>query len=187
MLCGSFRPLLPILADQFNMGEVGFGLLSSAPAVGSLIGAATVMYLGDFPYKGRLIVGGILAYAVALIGLGLAPWFWLAFIAAAALGLTDALQAQTRSALIQLMTPDDLRGRVSAFQHMLQAGGPAFGQGLMGAAANAVTSPVALVAGGITCAAITLCILAVRTDIRARELDGSTDPFPSTTQGVKIA
>ena len=187
MLCGSYRILLPIVADQFEAGPVGFGLLSSAPAVGSLIGAGTVMYLGDFPHKGRLIVAGILGYAGALIGLALAPWFWLAFISVSALGLTDSLQAQTRSAWIQLMTPDDLRGRVSSFQHMLQAGGPALGQGLMGAAASAVTGPVALLIGGVTCAVMTLAILAARPDIRSRDVETAPDRLlAGTPRGAEI-
>ena len=170
MLLGSYPPLLPIIAAHFEAGPVGFGLLSSAPAVGSLIGLVIVMYLGDFAYKGRLVMGCILAYACCLVGLGLAPVFVLALVAVAGLGLTDSMQAATRTAAIQMITPDQLRGRVSSFQHMLQGGGPALGQGIMGSAAGVAGSGAALVVGGIACIIITLGILLGRTDIRARDL-----------------
>jgi MFS family permease len=170
MLLGSYRALLPIIADQYQSGAPGFGLLSSAPAVGSLIGVAAIMYAGDFHYKGRLMMLAILAYCGALALLGLAPTFGLALVAAAALGLTDSVQTTTRGAAIQMMTPDGLRGRVAAFQHMLQGGGPALGQMSMGAAAGALGPAVALVAGAIICAAINAGLYAARKDVRARDL-----------------
>jgi len=170
MLFGSYQVLLPIVADSTGAGAAGFGLLSSAPAVGGLIGALIVMYLGDFPYKGRLIVGAILAYCCCLAALALSPWFGLAFVVAVGLGLTDSMQAAPRNAIIQLMCPDELRGRVSSFQHMLVTGMPALGQGLMGGAAGVVGGPIALVAGAIMCAAINIAILVRRRDLRAREL-----------------
>lgn len=170
MLFGSYQVLLPIIAGRFGMGATGFGILSSAPAIGGLIGALVIMYLGDFPYKGRLIGGAILAYCCCLAALALSPWFVLAFVVAVGLGLTDSMQAAPRNAVIQLMCPDQLRGRVSSFQHMLVTGMPALGQGLMGGVAGAVGGPVALVAGAIICAAINAGIFARRGDLRAREL-----------------
>jgi MFS family permease len=128
------------------------------------------MYLGDFPYKGRFIVGSILAYCCCLVALAVTPWFALALLVAVGLGLTDSMQAAPRNAIIQLMTPDELRGRVSSFQHMLVTGMPALGQGLMGGAAGAVGGPVALIVGAILCACINIGILARRADLRARDL-----------------
>lgn len=170
MLFGSFQALLPIFADNLGTGAAGFGLLSSAEGIGAIFGAAIVMYLGDFRYKGYFIVGAILAYCVCLAGLALSPWFALALIACAGLGITDSLQSTPRNALIQLVTPEELRGRVSSFQHMLVVGMPSIGQGLMGAAAAAVGPPLALILGASACAAANLGILASRSDLRAREL-----------------
>jgi MFS family permease len=175
MLLGSYRPLLPVIAGQFETGPTGFGLLSSAPAVGSLIGATVVMYLGDVPYKGRIIVVALFGYCGAVVTLGMSPWFWLALVAAAGLGLTDAVGSATRGTVIQLMTPDALRGRVSAFQHMLQGGSPALGQSFMGAAAAAVGYPAALVSGGLICAAVCLSIVLRRKDVLDRDIDASPE------------
>ncbi len=170
MLFGSYPVILPILAGQFEVGPAGYGLLASAPAIGGFLGAVTVMSLGDFPYKGRLIGGAILAYAGFLIMLGLAPTFGFAFAAAVGLGLTDSMQAAPRNAVIQLLSPDELRGRVSSFQSMLAAGVPGLGQGLMGVAAGTLTAPVALVAGALICAAINAGIITRRADLRDRDL-----------------
>lgn len=176
MLFGSYQALLPLVAGQFEMGPAGFGILASAPAVGGFLAASIVMYLGDFPYKGRTIVGSILAYCGFLAGLAWAPSFIAAVIVAVGLGLTNSLQAAPRNALIQLLTPDELRGRVTSFQHMLTAGVPALGQGTMGGAAVLVTAPVALVVGALLCAIINGWLLARRPDLRARDLGAALTP-----------
>jgi MFS family permease len=170
MLFGSYRVLLPIFAERLEVGPEGLGLLFSAPGVGSLLGAFIIMSLGDFRYKGLWIVAAILAYCGALVLLAVAPWFWLALLAAALTGATDSFQATPRNGVIQLVTPDALRGRVSSFQHMLVNGMPSLGQAIAGAAAALLTAPVSVVAGAGVCAAVVLGILASRKDLRAADL-----------------
>jgi MFS family permease len=169
-VAGNFQILLPILAEKFDVGAVGYGLLSSAPAVGSFFAATILLSLGDFRYKGYLIAGSLLAYGACLVLLGLAPWFGLALVAAAGLGLSDALQQITRNTTIQMLTPDPLRGRVTSFQHLLVNGGPSIGQGVLGGLAGALGAPIALVIGGIICAGGNLAILAWRRDLRDANL-----------------
>ncbi len=177
-LFGSYQVLLPIFADSYGVGPAGFGLLSSAPAVGALLGAAVVMSMGDVGYKGVWIVGAILAYSACLVALALTPWFFLAWIVVVALGFTDTMQSVPRNAIIQLVTPDELRGRVSAFQNMLINGGPGLGLGLMGGAAGVVGAPLALIGGAATCAILTVGVLVGRRDLRTRDLAMSNDPEP---------
>lgn len=170
MLFGSFQPLLPIIADQFGYGAAGFGLLSSAPSVGAVLGATLVMSLGDIRYKGYLIVGSILAYCACLVALAVSPWFWLTMLVVAGLGFTDSLQATPRNAVIQLMTPDHLRGRVSAFQGMLVTSGPGLGQSVMGGLAGAFGAPFALIAGALACTLVNIGVISARRDLRDPEL-----------------
>src|SRR5207249_11944932 len=110
MVFGSFQTVLPIFADRFDSGAAGYGVLESAVAIGATIGTASILSLGDIPYKGYIIVGSILAYCVCLVGLALSSWFWLTWVMVLALGLTDAVQTTPRNAVIQLVTPDALRG-----------------------------------------------------------------------------
>jgi MFS family permease len=168
--------ILPIVANEYGLGATGYGVLAAAPAVGSVAATVVVMYLGDFPYKGRLIVSSILAYCVCLVGMAVAPWFALACLAAVGLGFTDSLQAAPRNAAIQLLCPDELRGRVSSFQQMLVSGVPALGLTLMGTATALVGAPIALVAGAAACAAINLSLLIRRPDLRARDLGTAREP-----------
>jgi MFS family permease len=175
-LFGGYQVVLPIIADQYGLGPQGYGFLAAAPAVGSVFATTAVMYLGDFSYKGRLIVGAILAYCVCLAGLGLAPWFALACLSASGLGFFDSLQAAPRNAAIQLLCPDELRGRVSSFQQMLVSGVPALGLTLMGTATAVVGAPVAMVAGAIACASVITGLISTRPDLRSRDLGTARVP-----------
>lgn len=174
-LFGSYQPLLPIFADQFGLGATGFGLLSSAPSIGALIGAAIVMSLGDIRYKGFLIVGAILTYCGCLVGLALSPWFALSMVMVAGLGFCDAMQSTPRNAVIQTVTPDELRGRVSAFQGMLVTGGPGLGQTAMGAMTTAMGAPFALIAGALVSASVNIAVLIKHKDLRSPDLAMDTD------------
>ena len=120
-----------------------------------------------------------LQIAVCLIlssGLALAPWFGLVLAVCFALGFTDSMQATTRNGVIQLVTPDQLRGRVSSFQQLMTLGMPSIGLGLMGVGAAAVGAPIALAAGAATCALINLGILGGRKELRQRELGSAPAP-----------
>jgi MFS family permease len=170
MVFGSFQTVLPIFADRFDTGAAGYGVLESAVAIGATIGTASILSLGDIPYKGYIIVGSILAYCVCLVGLALSSWFWLTWVMVLALGLTDAVQTTPRNAVIQLVTPDELRGRVSSFQSMVVNAGPGVGLALMGAAASVFTAPVSLIVGAATCAGINMGVILNRRDLRAADL-----------------
>jgi MFS family permease len=167
---GSYIVLFPIVAGHFEAGPAGFGLLSSAPAIGSLLAASVLLSLGDFHYKGYMIAAGLCGYAFSLALLGLAPWFAVALLAAAGLGLSDSLQGVTRNTLIQLLTPDELRGRVGAFRHIMIGGTSSTGQGILGTLASAFGHTTALVLAGTLCAAVNIGMLLGRRDLRAREL-----------------
>jgi hypothetical protein len=86
------------------------------------------------------------------------------------------MQASPRNAIIQLLSPDELRGRVSSFQSILAAGVPGLGQSAMGAAAGVFTIPVALVGGAMLCAFAISGLYASRADLRARGLGFELDP-----------
>jgi MFS family permease len=151
MLFGYYQTLLPIFArDILRVGEVGFGVLSAAPAIGSLTGATLMLTLGTVRRPGWLMLGAVAAYGAALIGLGLSSWFAFALLFAALLGLTDAISMAVRHTAVQLATPDELRGRVSSAMQISVQGGnllgainAGFGASLLGA------GPATMVGGGL--------------------------------------
>ena len=163
---GSYRILLPVFARELGVGAEGLGLLLSAPAAGSLLGAAVIMSLGDVRYKGLFVVSGILAYCLFLVLLAASPWFFLSLLVTLALGFFDSLQAVPRNIVIQSITPNELRGRVSSFQSMLTNGAPALGHAQSGAVAALIGAPLAIVTGAVICAAVILGMAATRRDLR---------------------
>jgi MFS family permease len=103
--------------------------------------------LRSFRHKGWLILGATMGYALAAAVLALVPVFAVALVATACLGLFDAIATTLRHAVVQLDTPDRLRGRVTAAYQMVSRGGPSLGQAQMGALAGGLGAPVALTVG----------------------------------------
>jgi MFS family permease len=173
MLFGTYQVVFPVIGDRLEVGVAGVGLLFAAPGAGSLVGAALVIGVGDVRYKGLFIVGAIVAYCVALAVLAVSPWFMLSLLAGGALGFFDSLQATPRNALIQAITPDEIRGRVESFRHIITGGMPAMGQLYMGGTASLWGAPMALAIGAAACTCAVLGIAAARRDVRARDIDSA--------------
>jgi MFS family permease len=179
-LFGSYRALLPFIAANLGLGPEGFGYLAAAPGLGSVIGAVAIMSLGDMRYKGLFAVAGVLLYCVALVVLALSPWFLLALVAAALLGLFNVVQVVPRNSAIMAMTPDELRGRVEAFRTMLTGGAPSLGQATSGAIATVIGAPLALIVGAGACAVTTIGIALAHKDLRDPDL-GTARPAQTST------
>ncbi len=180
MFFGAYRVLMPIFAVQLGAGAEGLGLLLSISGVGAILGAGMIMSLGDVRYKGRFVLIGILAYCVGLVGLAVTPWFALALVMSAALGFADSVQAIPRNTVIQAITPDEIRGRVSSFQSMLTNGVPSLGQMQVGTVASLIGAPLTLIVGAVLCAATVISVVFARSDVMSRDL-GDTTEEPSTT------
>jgi len=167
---GSYRALLPIFVANFGAGSEALGLLLSAAALGAILGVAVVLSLGNLRYKGLWVTFGILVYSVGLIGLALSPWFLMSVVIVFFLGFFDAVQAVLRNVVVQTVTPDELRGRVSSFQRMLGVGGPSLGEAQSGFVAAIIGAPLTLVMAAVLCAGTTLGLLARRGELRQAEL-----------------
>jgi len=183
-ILGSYRALLPILADRLGVGAGGYGVLSAAPGVGALLGAAAILSLGDMRYKGMYTLYGVLAYCGALVVLALSPWFMLTLVAAALLGTTNAVQMIPRNSAILAISPDALRGRVEAFRSMLAGGGPPLGYALSGALAAAFGVPLALIAGAAACAALVAGVGITRRELRDPALGAVVEERGARTVGA---
>jgi MFS family permease len=150
VLLGGASALLPMYArDILHTGPVGLGLLRAAPALGAL---AMSLALMRWPLRRR--VGHKLLASVALFGLatvvfGLSENFRLSLLALVVTGAADAVSVVTRMTLVQLETPDAMRGRVSAVNSIFIGASNQLGEFESGASA-ALLGPVAsVVAGGI--------------------------------------
>ncbi len=151
MVFGMRRALYPVLATSiYKEGAVGLGLLSSAMGVGAMLAALTSGWVSRTRWLGRVVVVMVAGWGLTVIALGLAPSLWWALGALALGGATDSWSAVARSTALQLVTPDRLRGRVSAVFSMVVVGGPSLGDIESGTVASAFSPATSIVSGGIT-------------------------------------
>jgi MFS family permease len=150
VLLGGATAMLPIYArDILHVGVSGLGHLRAAPAVGS---ALTAIWFSNRPLKTN--VGVKLLFAVALFGaatvvFGLSRWFPLSLACLALLGAADMVSIFVRQTLIQLNTPDEMRGRVGAVSTLFVSGSNELGEAESGFLAAAIGPVGAVVGGGI--------------------------------------
>lgn len=147
---GGATALLPIFArDILEVGPTGLGILRSAPAVGAaLIG----LWLARFPlerHAGLKMYGGVAVFGVATIVFGLSTNFLLSVVALAVLGGADMVSVVVRQTLVQLLTPDSMRGRVSAVNFLFIGGSNELGEFESGVTAAWFGTVPAAVLGGV--------------------------------------
>jgi MFS family permease len=155
VLLGSVMALLPIFArDIFVIGPLGFGILRAAPAIGAIV---TGLLLTRWPVShrvGRVMFITVTIFGIGTILLGLAPNFTFAIAAMAIIGASDTISVVIRQTMVQLRTPDDMRGRVYAVNSMAVITSNQLGDFRAGAAAAFFGTIPSVLIGG-------LCILAV--------------------------
>lgn len=174
MVFGMPRALFPALAAHlFRVGPQGLGLLYAAPGAGALVGTLLSGWVSRIRRQGLAVLWAVAAWGAAITLFGFSgAIFPLALALLAVAGAADMISAVFRHTIIQLSTPDRLRGRVSALNSMVVTAGPRLGDVEAGGVA-ALTSPVfSIVSGGILClvgvAAIAALVPALRRQAAAR-------------------
>jgi MFS family permease len=155
MIFGMPTSLFPVLAlDVFQTGPAGFGLLAAAPAAGAFLGALFSGWVSAVRRTGRAILVAVAAWGLAITAFGLVTVsFPLALLFLAIAGAADVFSAVFRSTLVQLETPDGLRGRVTSIHTLVVTSGPRLGD-IEAAVVAAITGPqFAVVSGGVLCVA----------------------------------
>jgi MFS family permease len=150
VLLGGATALLPIVArDILATGPWGLGLLRSAPAVGAL---AMSLYLARHPLRrgvGRTLFLAVGGFGLATIGFGLSHWMLASLLCLVVLGATDMISVVVRSSLVQLETPDAMRGRVSAVNSIFIGTSNQLGEFESGLTAAWFGTVPAIVLGGV--------------------------------------
>ena len=145
---GYYRPLLPIFAkDILLVGPAGFGFLSSAPAIGGIIGTIAILLMGDIERKGLLALWSFLAYAAALGVFAVSTNFALSLFLLGTMGLANSLQAVMRQTTFHLLTPDAVRGRAFSVFNMFSQGANSVGATEVGFMAALLGAPGSLLFG----------------------------------------
>jgi MFS family permease len=150
VLLGGATALLPIYARDILMtGPVGLGLLRSAPAAGALVMSLVLLRYPIVRKAGYKLLWSVAAFGMATIVFGMSTHFGLSLLALTMLGAADNISVVLRLTLMQMETPDELRGRVSAVNSIFIGASNQLGEFESGATA-ALWGPVgAVVAGGV--------------------------------------
>lgn len=170
VLLGGATALLPIFAkDILDVGPTGLGLLRGAPAVGALL---TSLALARRPIQrrsGRWLLGSVAVYGLAMIAFGLSRSFWLSLVALALSGAVDMISVVIRHTLVQLETPDQMRGRVSAINSVFIGASNQLGEFESGATAAWLGPVGSVVAGGIGTMLVVLAWIKLFPDLARRD------------------
>jgi MFS family permease len=185
MIFGMPRAVFPALTQEtFELGPDGLGWLYAAPAAGALVGALASGWVGTVRMQGRAVLLAVTAWGmcITLAGLSLGSFpATLAFLALA--GGADVISAIFRNTMLQEVTPDELRGRVSASNLVVVTGGPRLGDVEAGVVAHVTSPPASVVLGGIACLAGTVVVAArlgpLRTKTARRPSTGEAAPLGS--------
>ncbi|MGF6656360.1 MFS family permease [Paraburkholderia youngii] len=157
VLFGGATALLPIFArDVLHAGPIGLGLLRSGTAIGALAGT---IWLAHFPLRNRpgaAMFGGVIAFGIATIVFGLSHQFLVSLLALMVLGASDTISVVVRLSLVQLRTPDEMLGRVSAVNSLFIGTSNQLGEFESGLTAGWWGAQPAVMVGGVATIAIAL-------------------------------
>lgn len=149
VLFGGAVALLPVFAsDILKVGAQGLGLLRAAPAVGSVLMA---LFIAHYPIKrnaGKIMLACVAAFGLCMIGFALSDSFIISLIMLALSGVVDSVSVIVRSTLIQLNTPENMKGRVSAVNNMFIGSSNEIGEFESGTAARLLGVVPSVIFGG---------------------------------------
>jgi len=158
VLFGGATALLPVYAaDVLHIGPSGFGWLRAAPGIGAAACGAVLSVLPVTRQVGSWMFGGVVVFGVATLVFGISTTFWISMLALTLLGAGDMVSVYIRHLLVQLETPDEIRGRVSAVNGVFIGASNELGEFESGVVAAWVGAVPAVLIGG----AATLLVAAV--------------------------
>ena len=144
--------MLPVYADEIlGVGEFGYGVLSAAMQAGTMVMAAIMLWLPPFRRPGRALLWAVLAFGLSTILFGLSRSFPLSVGAFVLAGMADQVSMVTRSVILQLSTPDALRGRVNSVGMIFIGASNELGAAESGFLAAVTNATFSVVGGGFAC------------------------------------
>lgn len=146
----SANTLLPYFAQNvLKVGEVAYGWLAAAQSIGAVTVGLVASQYSRIRRQGPLLLGSVVLFGVAAILFGFARVYALVFFALILMGAADSISTIIRNTIRQMITPDDLRGRMTSINQIFFTGGPQLGEIEAGAVAQFFGVPFAIITGGL--------------------------------------
>jgi MFS family permease len=156
----SANTMMPIVAkDILKVGEIGYGWLSSAQAIGSVLAGVVVSQIPRLRKQGPIFLIAVVLFGLATVLFGATSAFTIAMLALILMGAADAVSTIIRNTIRQLNTPDHIRGRMTSINQIFFQGGPQLGEVESGIVATLFGVPAAIISGGIGCIVGTIFIV----------------------------
>lgn len=152
---GGAEALLPVFASEIlHVGPQGLGILRAAPALGAVLMGVLLAHRPPIERAGRALLVAVAVFALAIIGFGLSTSFGLSLVFLAVSGMADSVSVVIRATLVQLLTPANMLGRVSAVNSVFIGSSNELGAFESGVAARLLGTVPAVVAGGLAALAV---------------------------------
>jgi len=150
VLLGGAVALLPLYADQIlHVGPIGLGWLRAAPSLGAFAMAMALAHRPPLARPGWALLWAVAGFGAAIVVFGVSRWFWVSFAALVFTGAFDNVSVVVRQSLVQLLTPDALRGRVTAVNQIFIGSSNEIGALRAGLMAALIGPVAAVVWGGL--------------------------------------
>jgi MFS family permease len=179
VIFGGAAALLPIFAeDILDVGALGYGLLAASLDVGALSVAVAMVFLPPIRRTGRTLLLAVACYGVATMVFGFSRWFPLSLLAYMAIGMADQVSVVMRQTTIQVLTPDELRGRVTSVNMLFIGASNRLGAVESGVVAALTSATFAVVSGGAGCLAVLGAVWTKLPELRNFRIDDPTTHTP---------
>lgn len=167
VLFGGAVAMIPVFAaDILKVGSEGFGMLNAASDIGSML---IIITLGFVPLKknqGKILLVAVVGFGLCIIGFGLSKLYWLSFIFLMLSGILDGISVVIRGTIVQLKTPENIRGRVLSVNSMFIMSSNELGQFESGVAAKLLGVVRSVIVGGSLTVLIALLVGATNKKLR---------------------
>jgi MFS family permease len=161
MTFGMPRALFAVLAvSVYHAGAEGTGLLYAAVSAGATIAALTTGWIEHARRLGMIVIYAVLVWGAAIAAAGLVHTLWPAAAMLAIAGAADSVSAVCRSSINQMVTPDDMRGRMSSVFSLVVTSGPRLGDVESGTVAGLTSPRFSVTSGGLACIAGVFVVMA---------------------------
>ena len=159
VLFGGAVAMIPVFAsDILKVGADGFGLLNAASDIGSMMIIVTLSFIPLRKNQGKILIGVVAGFGLCIIGFGLSKLYWLSFLFLMLSGIFDGISVVIRGTIVQLKTPDHIRGRVMSANSIFIMSSNEMGQFESGVAAKLLGVVRSVVFGGTMTVLIALFV-----------------------------
>ena len=151
--------MIPVFAtDILKVGSEGFGLLNAASDIGSMCVITLLAFIPLRKNQGKILLAVVAGFGLCIIGFGLSQLYWLSFLLLVASGMLDGVSVVIRGTIVQLKTPDHIRGRVLSVNSIFIMSSNEMGQFESGVAAKLLGVVRSVVFGGTMTVLIALLV-----------------------------